>query len=142
MTLSQLSVAFCDVIADALTVERTEFKSHTVATRLQALAWSSRSIASIVGLLISTRMQISGEPQDMLKVYWLYFGVSLLIPICGIILPENRNSKRNNDKIINDDDDDEYEEDTIKKILCLTFIINIIQKIQIMLLVILKNYGY
>eukprot|EP01084_Bolivina_argentea_P034283 63439_1 len=41
MTINQLSVSFCDVIADALTVERTEFKSHSVATRLQSLAWGS-----------------------------------------------------------------------------------------------------
>lgn len=32
MTLAQLSIAFCDVIADALTVERTEF-SHLLDYR-------------------------------------------------------------------------------------------------------------
>merc|ERR1711971_930258 len=51
MTVNMLAVAWCDVIADALTVERTEFKSHTVATRLQSLAWGSRYIASIAGML-------------------------------------------------------------------------------------------
>lgn len=70
------------------------FKSHTVATRLQSLAWGSRSVASIAGLLVSTRMQSDGEVDDFLSVYWLYFAVSLSIPLCGILLPENRRKPR------------------------------------------------
>ena len=44
----------------------------------------------MVGLLISTRMQQSGETDDFLSVYWLYFAVSLTIPVCGCIMPEVR----------------------------------------------------
>eukprot|EP01083_Nonionella_stella_P066063 173695_1 len=94
LTLNQLSVAFCDVIADALTVERTEFKSHSVATRLQSLAWGSRYTASIVGILVSTRIELSGKPDDMLIVYWLYLFISLFIPICSLLLPEKRIRKK------------------------------------------------
>jgi len=94
VTLSQLSISFCDVIADALTVERTEFKSHTVATRLQSLAWGARSVASIAGVLVSTQMQKDEQIEDYLSVYWLYFAVSLSIPICGVLLPENSRKPR------------------------------------------------
>eukprot|EP01084_Bolivina_argentea_P187804 323429_1 len=90
IVLSQGCIALCDVIADALIVERTEFKSNTVATRLQCLAWGSRSISSVTGILISTRIIQSNEPNDMVKSYWLYFGTAMLIPICAIMLSEKR----------------------------------------------------
>lgn len=35
-------------------------------------------------------MQQSGDTDDFLSVYWLYFAVSLTIPVCGCIMPEVR----------------------------------------------------
>eukprot|EP01083_Nonionella_stella_P066062 173693_1 len=106
LTLNQLSVAFCDVIADALTVERTEFKSHSVATRLQSLAWASRYTASIVGILVSTRIELSNKPHDMLLVYWLYLFITLSIPICSLLLPEKRICNTHFDQMLNEQDTD------------------------------------
>merc|ERR1712079_951091 len=34
--------------------------------------------------------ETSEDTQDFLSVYWLYFAVSLTIPVCGIIMPEAR----------------------------------------------------
>ena len=41
----------------------------------------TKSMAAIVGLLVSSRIEVIGQLQDMLKVYWIYFGISCLIPI-------------------------------------------------------------
>eukprot|EP01084_Bolivina_argentea_P187802 323425_1 len=89
MSVNILSVAFCDVIADALTVERTELKSHTVATRLQSLEWTAKSIASIIGILIATQVQTS----EQLYLYWFYVFALFWIPISAIFLAEKRRKK-------------------------------------------------
>ena len=47
-------------------------------------------MSSITTILIGTHLQASGKPDDVLKVYWLYFGVSLLIPTFAMFLPETR----------------------------------------------------
>ena len=136
MTINAFSVSFCDVIADALTVERTEFKSHCVATRLQSLAWGCRYMSSVIGLLISTQIEVSNKPKDMIIVYWSYFFVSLSISICAFLLPEKRIKKRNSNRqnemeLVQDHDESQHSDDSndnnnnpnysLKQILYLTF---------------------
>eukprot|EP01083_Nonionella_stella_P205228 747544_1 len=96
ITLNSLSVCFCDVIADALTIERTQFKSHTVATRLQSLAWGSRSVAVIVGSLTTTSLveKYGGSPELWVYVFWAYLAVNVPMSILAIFVPEKRQNKK------------------------------------------------
>ena len=118
-SLNQLFVSSCDLIADALTVERTEFKNHKVASRLQMLGWGSRYISSIIGLLFTTRIERGDDPQGSIATVFIYCFITILIPVFALYLPDKTMttcfSKNKNNKFIKSHN---Y---SIKEILYLTF---------------------
>eukprot|EP01084_Bolivina_argentea_P123482 218828_1 len=130
LTINSLCVCFCDVIADALNVERTQFKSHTVATRLQCVAWGSRTVAAVIGSLTTTSLveKYGSSPHLWTYVFWAYAGISIPMGIVAIFVPEKRQNNRAVTEV-NGNDMDEISTSvfghnkslSVKKILRLTY---------------------
>ena len=121
LCIRSFAIAFCDVIISAITVERSEFKSHSVAIRLQSLNYFSMYVVSGIGLIIAAKIEQSQKPKDIVYVYWIYFAVTFLIIVGAILLPEQKlkyiDAKSlqivDND-IDNDDINKLYDDNTIK----------------------------
>eukprot|EP00485_Elphidium_margaritaceum_P003395 CAMPEP_0202695470 /NCGR_PEP_ID=MMETSP1385-20130828/9049_1 /ASSEMBLY_ACC=CAM_ASM_000861 /TAXON_ID=933848 /ORGANISM="Elphidium margaritaceum" /LENGTH=737 /DNA_ID=CAMNT_0049351501 /DNA_START=17 /DNA_END=2230 /DNA_ORIENTATION=- len=90
LCLRSFAIAFCDVIVSAVTVERCEYKPHSVAVRLQCLNYFCMYVVSAAGLIIAAHIEESQNPQDLVYVYWIYFGITLFIIVAAFLLPEHR----------------------------------------------------
>ena len=99
--VNQFCLAMCDVVADAIVVERTECKNHKVASRLQILANCSSYFSSIVGLLATTIQ----TKRDILKggkiAFYSYAILFVMIPILGCFLKESKQNKESSLSIMN-----------------------------------------
>ena len=83
------SVAFADVVADSVVVERS--RDDEVSARLQSVSWASRYAGSIVASLLS------GVALEQLGARGCWLATSplpLLVAVAGLAIEEERTSKK------------------------------------------------
>ena len=56
-------------------------------------------VISSIGLIIAAKIEESQKPNQIIHAYWMYFGVTFLIIIGSILLPEKKYNNNANDTI-------------------------------------------
>ena len=112
VTMSSLSIAITDVVADSIVVERSRSNSDDQAGNLQSLCWISSSIGAIIAAFFSGQLIEILGPRGVFEVSsFLPLGVFL----SALFVDEEPVSKRKSSTIANEANDDEVTQFTLLK---------------------------
>mmetsp|Transcript_14970 Transcript_14970/g.30421 ORF Transcript_14970/g.30421 Transcript_14970/m.30421 type:complete len:528 (-) Transcript_14970:1500-3083(-) len=91
LTFASLSVAFADVVADSLVVERTRREAAEESGRLQSLCWSASSLGGLLSAYFSGSLLNNFTARQV-------FGATALLPLVtaslASLIPESRVDSR------------------------------------------------
>ena len=87
MTLSELAIAFSDVVVDALVVERARGESQATAGSLQSLCWGAQSVGSMSTAWVAGALVGLVGPRP---VFALMACFPLLIGVAALFIDEKR----------------------------------------------------
>ena len=87
MTLSELAIAFSDVVVDALVVERARGESQATAGSLQSLCWGAQSVGSMATAWVAGALVGLVGPRP---VFALMACFPLLIGVAALFIDEKK----------------------------------------------------